>query len=187
MAAQALRAGLSVADIHDACRFDPWFLRELARIVAAEAEVARDGLPQDAVALRRLKALGFSDRQLAVLAGMREDAVAALRARLGVQPVYKRIDTCAAEFASATPYMYSTYEGGFGTPVCEADPTDREKIIILGGGPEPHRPGHRVRLLLRACRLRAEARPGSRPSWSTATRKPSAPTTTPPTGCISSR
>ncbi len=135
MAAQALRAGVSVADIHDACRFDPWFLRELARIVAAEAEVARDGLPRDAVALRRLKALGFSDRQLAVLAGMREDAVAALRARLGVQPVYKRIDTCAAEFTSTTPYMYSTYEGGFGTPVCEADPSEREKIIILGGGP----------------------------------------------------
>ncbi len=135
MAAQAMRAGLGLADIHDACRFDPWFLRELAAIVAAEAEVMRDGLPQEAAGLRRLKALGFSDRRLATLAGVREEAVAALRARLGVQPVYRRIDTCAGEFASATPYMYSTYEGGFGAPSCEADPSDRRKIVILGGGP----------------------------------------------------
>jgi carbamoyl-phosphate synthase large subunit len=135
MAAQALRAGLSVEEIHDACRYDPWFLRELAGIVAAEREIAASGLPQEAVALRRIKALGFSDRQLARLAGMREEAVAALRERLGVRPVYKRIDTCAAEFASTTPYMYSTYEGSYGAPVCEADPSDRRKIVILGGGP----------------------------------------------------
>jgi carbamoyl-phosphate synthase large subunit len=135
MAAQALRAGLTVEDVHDACKYDPWFLRELGRIVAAERVVQRDGLPQDATALRRLKALGFADRQLAQLAGVAETEVYALRGRLGVQPVYKRIDTCAAEFTSATPYMYSTYEGGFGTPVCEAEPTERDKIIILGGGP----------------------------------------------------
>ncbi len=135
MAAQALRAGVSVEDIHDACRFDPWFLRELARIVAAERAVERDGLPREAVALRRLKALGFSDTQLGRLAGSDAAAVAALRGRLDVQPVYKRIDTCAAEFASATPYMYSTYDSGFGVPECEADPTDRRKIVILGGGP----------------------------------------------------
>ena len=135
MAAQALRAGLSVDDIHGLTKFDPWFLRELDRIVQAEQGVAAAGLPQEAGALRRLKALGFSDRQLAALSGTEETVVAALRARLGVQPVYKRIDTCAGEFASATPYMYSTYEGGFGTPMCEAAPTDREKIIILGGGP----------------------------------------------------
>jgi len=135
MAAQALRAGLSVDEVHDACRYDRWFLRELARIVAAEAEVAEHGLPRTATKLRQLKALGFSDRQLARLSGSAEKDVAALRTRLGVLPVYKRIDTCAAEFASATPYMYSTYEGGFGTPVCEADPTDRTKVVILGGGP----------------------------------------------------
>ena len=135
MAAQALRAGLSVADIHELTKFDPWFLRELERIVQAERAVSEAGLPQESGALRRLKALGFSDRQLANLAGIDEVAVAALRARLGVQPVYRRIDTCAAEFASATPYMYSTYEGGFGTPVCESAPTDKEKVIILGGGP----------------------------------------------------
>ncbi|WP_048861647.1 carbamoyl-phosphate synthase large subunit, partial [Acidisphaera rubrifaciens] len=93
------------------------------------------GLPQEATALRRLKALGFADSRLAALSGRTEAEVAALRARLGVVPVYRRIDTCAAEFASATPYMYSTYEGGYGTPVCEADPTDRRKVVILGGGP----------------------------------------------------
>ncbi len=135
MAAQALRAGLSVEDIHAAAKFDPWFLRALERIVAAERVLAADGLPTEAGALRRLKALGFSDGRLADLAGRAEPEVAALRARLGVQPVYKRIDTCAGEFASATPYMYSTYEGGYGTPVCEADPTEARKIVILGGGP----------------------------------------------------
>ena len=135
MAAQALRAGLSVEDIHDACRFDPWFLRELERIVAAERAVAAGGLPADPPGLRRLKAMGFSDHRLAELAGRTEAEVAAARERLGVRPVYKRIDTCAGEFASATPYMYSTYEGGFGQPMCESAPTDRRKIIILGGGP----------------------------------------------------
>jgi carbamoyl-phosphate synthase large subunit len=135
MAGQALRAGLTVADIHELTKFDPWFLRELERIVEAERGVTQSGLPAEAGALRRLKALGFSDRQLASLAGTGEAAVAALRERLGVQAVYKRIDTCAGEFASVTPYMYSTYEGGFGTPSCESAPTAREKIIILGGGP----------------------------------------------------
>ena len=135
MAAQAIRAGLSVEDIHDACKFDPWFIRELARIVDAERAVARDGLPADATAMRALKALGFSDRQLARLTGRTEPEVLAARERLGVHPVYKRIDTCAGEFASSTPYMYSTYEGGFGTPICESDPSDRQKVIILGGGP----------------------------------------------------
>jgi carbamoyl-phosphate synthase large subunit len=135
MAAEALRAGLSVAEIHEATRFDPWFLAELDRVVAAEREIAAQGLPQDAPGLRRLKALGFSDRHLAQLAGLTEAMVASARAKLSVFPAYKRIDTCAGEFASATPYMYSTYEGGFGMPQCEADPSDREKIIILGGGP----------------------------------------------------
>jgi len=135
MAAQALRAGLSVEDIHDASKFDPWFIRELSRIVDAERMVAAAGLPHDAGRLRRLKALGFSDRRLAQLTRRTEPDIAAQRQKLGVYPVYRRIDTCAAEFASTTPYMYSTYEGGFGTPICEADPTDRTKIVILGGGP----------------------------------------------------
>jgi len=135
IAAQALRAGLSIDDIFQACKFDPWFLGELARIVAAETEVTANGLPTEAGAFRRLKALGFSDGRLAELAGVAEAVVRQARESLAVAPVYKRIDTCAAEFNSNTPYMYSTYEGGYGTPVCEADPTDRRKIIILGGGP----------------------------------------------------
>ncbi|WP_198371235.1 carbamoyl-phosphate synthase large subunit [Roseomonas rosulenta] len=135
MAAQAMRAGVSLEEIHEACKFDPWFLREVEKIVAAENEVRTAGLPKTADAMRRLKALGFSDNRLATIAGVKEADVAAARDRLGVQPVYKRIDTCAAEFASETPYMYSTYEGGFGAPACESRPTARRKVIILGGGP----------------------------------------------------
>ena len=135
MAAQALRAGLTVEEIHDAAKFDPWFLRELERIVDAERSIASSGLPSEAGALRRVKALGFSDKRLAELTGKPEAAIAEARIKVGVIPVYRRIDTCAAEFASTTSYMYSTYEGGYGTPVCEANPTAREKIIILGGGP----------------------------------------------------
>jgi carbamoyl-phosphate synthase large subunit len=135
MAAQALRAGLSVEEIHAACKFDPWFLRELENIVIAERTIRAEGLPREAGALRRVKALGFSDTRLAELTGQPETQVAALRTRLGIKPVYKRIDTCAAEFVSGTPYLYSTYEGGYGEPICEAEPTGREKIVILGGGP----------------------------------------------------
>ncbi|NCY24446.1 MAG: carbamoyl-phosphate synthase large subunit, partial [Alphaproteobacteria bacterium] len=135
MAGQALRAGLSVEEISQACRFDPWFLREVEKIIQAEAAIAKAGLPTTAHAMRAIKALGFSDRQLAHITGQKEEAVFAARQNLGVNPVYKRIDTCAAEFASDTPYMYSTYEGGFGSPVCESRPTDAKKVIILGGGP----------------------------------------------------
>jgi carbamoyl-phosphate synthase large subunit len=135
MAAQAMRAGLSTRDIHAATKFDPWFLRELEKIVAAEALTRTTGLPREAGALRRLKAMGFSDKRLAQLTGQKETDIAATREKLGVHPVYRRIDTCAAEFASATAYMYSTYEGGYGTPICESNPTDRDKIVILGGGP----------------------------------------------------
>jgi carbamoyl-phosphate synthase large subunit len=103
--------------------------------VLAERQIVASGLPREAWALRRVKALGFSDSRLAQLTRQREADVAALRDRLGVHPVYKRIDTCAGEFASATPYMYSTFEGSCGEPLCEADPTDRRKVVILGGGP----------------------------------------------------
>ncbi|GIX10128.1 carbamoyl-phosphate synthase large subunit [Elioraea sp.] len=134
--AQAFREGLTVEEIHGATRFDPWFLREIEAVVHAEEMVRAAGLPKDAAGLHRLKAMGFSDRRLAALAGVKEAEVAKLRARLGVHPVYKRIDTCAAEFESLTPYMYSTYEGnGIEPAECEADPTDRTKVVILGGGP----------------------------------------------------
>ncbi|WP_395635833.1 carbamoyl-phosphate synthase large subunit [Sphingorhabdus sp.] len=166
VAAQALREGMSVAEIHAIAKFDPWFLERLEEIIAAENDVKTNGLPNNAEALRRLKAMGFSDKRLAYLAlesvnirpGMEtavrrgsgiamqaaraiagavtEDEVRALRHKLGVRPVFKRIDTCAAEFEAKTPYMYSTYEApSFGTPECESQPTGREKVVILGGGP----------------------------------------------------
>ena len=134
--AQAMRAGMSVEEIHDVCKIDPWFLQRIAEIVALEKKIQRYGLPEDPINLRMLKAAGFSDSRLATLAGVAETEVAAARRALGVAPVYKRIDTCAAEFASPTPYMYSTYETPFaGPPVCEARPTARDKVVILGGGP----------------------------------------------------
>jgi len=134
--AQALRAGLTVSEVHDACRVDPWFLERIAEIVAAEAGLRAHGLPDDGAGLQRLKRLGFSDARLAVLGGVTEAAVAVRRAALGVRPVYKRIDTCAAEFESRTSYMYSVYAGDEpGEAECEADPSDRRKVMILGGGP----------------------------------------------------
>ncbi len=133
--AQAMRLGLGVEEIRAACKFDPWFLREIEKIVAAEEEVRRYGLPEDAQGFSRLKRMGFSDARLAKLADVSEAEAASARRGLGVTPVYKRIDTCAGEFASATPYMYSTHEAGFDEAECGSDPTDREKIIILGGGP----------------------------------------------------
>jgi carbamoyl-phosphate synthase large subunit len=134
--AQALRMGMSIEEIHEVSRIDPWFIERIAEIVALETKARAYGLPDDAGNLRALKAAGFSDVRLAGLTGLTQEDVAAARKRLGVQPVFKRIDTCAAEFASPTAYMYSTYEAPFvGSAACEADPTDREKIVILGGGP----------------------------------------------------
>jgi carbamoyl-phosphate synthase large subunit len=136
--AEALRAGLGIAEVHRACRFDPWFLEQIQDLVRVEAEVRRDGLPDDRAGLLRLKGMGFSDRRLARLAGVAPDTVLERRLRLGVHPVFKRIDTCAAEFAARTPYMYSTYEAGADEDEpaeCEAAPSDRRKAVILGSGP----------------------------------------------------
>jgi carbamoyl-phosphate synthase large subunit len=134
--AQALRLGFDIEQIYDSCKIDPWYIRQLQDIIDCEERVRQHGLPQTAGQLRALKAMGFSDERIAKLAGVEPSEVAALRRKLDVHPVYKRIDTCAAEFASPTAYMYSTYEAGFaGPPVCEARPSDKEKIIILGGGP----------------------------------------------------
>ncbi len=135
MAAQAFRAGLSLEDIQEACHFEPWFLRQLEAIIATEREIEANGLPDDAISLRQIKAQGFSDQQLARLSGKSVKDVVALRTKLNVVPAYRRIDTCAAEFSSDTPYLYSTYEGGFGIPDCESRPTDKKKVVILGGGP----------------------------------------------------
>ena len=160
IAAQALREGFTVAEVCAIAQYDPWFMERLAEIIAAEAEVMEKGLPQDAAGMRRLKAMGFSDKRLAFLAlksanlregtdaiakssgligevvkamtgGVTENDVRAHRHKLGVRPVFKRIDTCAAEFEAKTPYMYSS----FGEPENEAAPSDRKKVVILGGGP----------------------------------------------------
>src|SRR6202789_3291798 len=134
--AQAMRLGWSDEDIFTSCKIDPWFLAQLRAIVDMEAKVKRDGLPAHAFGLRMLKAMGFSDARLAVLTNTSEAELKARRHALGVRPVFKRIDTCAAEFASPTAYMYSTYETPFaGKARCEADASEREKIVILGGGP----------------------------------------------------
>ena len=132
--AQAMRAGFGDEAIHSACRIDPWFLARIREIVEAESRIEADGLPGGRDGLARLKGLGFSDARLAALASRSEAEVAAARRSAGVRPVYKRIDTCAAEFASVTPYMYSCYESG-PDPECEAEPSAREKVVILGGGP----------------------------------------------------
>ena len=164
--AQAFREGLSVDDVQNVTGYDPWFLRQIEAIIEAETQVSTDGLPNDALGLRRLKSMGFSDKRLATLAvrsvgvaggmaetqakrsGLLHDALQAmagatseaevreLRMKLGVLPVFKRIDSCAAEFEAITPYMYSTYEApSFGEAECEAEPSERKKIVILGGGP----------------------------------------------------
>jgi carbamoyl-phosphate synthase large subunit len=166
VAAQCLREGMTVAEVHAVAKYDPWFLERIKEIIDAETAIKSDGLPQDAGGLRRLKSMGFSDKRLAFLAlesanlrpgmgtsvrhgsglianavramtgAITEEEVRDLRHKLGVRPVFKRIDTCAAEFEAKTPYMYSTYEAPiFGAPECEAMPSDREKIVILGGGP----------------------------------------------------
>jgi carbamoyl-phosphate synthase large subunit len=134
--AQAMRLGFPDSEIYEYCRIDPWFLGEIRALIELEGEIKAKGLPKTAGAFRRLKANGFSDARLAALAGASETEVAKRRRGLGVRPVYKRIDTCAAEFASPTAYMYSTYETPFaGAPADEARPSDRTKIAILGGGP----------------------------------------------------
>jgi len=136
MVAQAIRMGTSLEDVHAMCRIDPWFLEQIAGILAMETRIREHGLPQDAANLRMLKGMGFSDDRLASLTGSEADAVQKLRQKLNVHPVYKRIDTSAAEFASPTAYMYSTYEVPFaGEPRSEAQVSDRKKVVILGGGP----------------------------------------------------
>jgi carbamoyl-phosphate synthase large subunit len=136
MVGQALRLGLSVEEVHEGCRIDPWFLEQLAEIIATEERVREHGLPQDAQNLRMLKGMGFSDARLASLAKVEASEVTKLRDKLDVHPVFKRIDTCAAEFASPTAYMYSTYEVPFaGALASEAQVSDRRKVVILGGGP----------------------------------------------------
>ncbi|HTC25790.1 carbamoyl-phosphate synthase large subunit [Dyella sp.] len=129
--ADAFRAGLTLEEVHELSRVDPWFLAAFEDIVLTEKEVQEQGLSAlDASRMRELKRLGFSDARIAELTSTNEAAIRHLRRTLGVRPVYKRVDSCAAEFATHTAYMYSTYE-----EECEANPTNRDKIIVLGGGP----------------------------------------------------
>ena len=128
--AQAFRMGATVDQIFASCKYEPWFLRQIEEIVQTEEKIRERGLPRDAVNLKKLKAMGFSDERLGELVKLSEDKVRKHRHKLAVRPVFKRIDTCAAEFASPTAYMYSTYDAED-----EAKPSDRQKIIILGGGP----------------------------------------------------
>ena len=135
--AQAFRHGLTVEEVNAACSYEPWFLRQIADIVREEGHLKVKGLPEATQEFRRLKGMGFSDARLAQLTDQTEKQVRDARRALNVRPVFKRIDTCAAEFASATAYMYSTYESGAlgQVPACEAAPSDRKKAVILGGGP----------------------------------------------------
>ncbi|MDD4617011.1 MAG: carbamoyl-phosphate synthase large subunit [Alphaproteobacteria bacterium] len=134
--AEALRRGMSPEQVSQASKFDIWFIDRIAAILAVEKDVRQKGLPSDSEGWAALKRMGFSDARLAQLAGAKEAAVASARRKVGVVPAFKRIDTCAAEFASHTPYLYSTYESnGLEPSKCEADPSSRKKIVILGGGP----------------------------------------------------
>jgi carbamoyl-phosphate synthase large subunit len=128
--AQAFRMGATVEQVFASCKYEPWFLRQIEEIVRTEEKIRERGLPKDATNLKKLKAMGFSDKRLGELVRLSEDKVRSYRHKLAVRPVFKRIDTCAAEFASPTAYMYSTYDAED-----EAHPSDRQKIIILGGGP----------------------------------------------------
>ena len=134
--AHSMRYGFSDDEINDITRFDPWFLARIREIIEAETIVKANGLPEDELGIRRLKMMGFTDGRLAILTGRSETDIRNARQNLGVVAVFKRIDTCAAEFEAQTPYMYSTYEApAMGTIECEARPTDRKKVVILGGGP----------------------------------------------------
>ena len=132
--ADAFRIGMSLQEIFEETAIDPWFLAQIEELVTIEAQAAARTLDSLTVAeLRYLKQKGFSDRRLAKLMGTNQHAVRELRHALGVRPVYKRVDTCAAEFATQTAYLYSCYEAADGE--CEAEPTNRKKIMVLGGGP----------------------------------------------------
>jgi carbamoyl-phosphate synthase large subunit len=134
--AQAMRYGLTNDEIHNVTAFDPWFLDRIREIVEAEETIRANGLPNDAGGMRHVKMMGFTDARLAKLTGFSETDVRRARRNLGVNAVFKRIDTCAAEFEAQTPYMYSTYEMPMmGEVECEARPSDRKKVVILGGGP----------------------------------------------------
>lgn len=134
--AHSMRFGFSDEEIFEITKFDPWFLARIREIIAIEQQLRLSGLPTDAAPMRRLKMYGFTDARLAELTDGKERDIRIARTKMGVVAVFKRIDTCAAEFEAQTPYMYSTYEAdAMGEVECEARPSDRKKVVILGGGP----------------------------------------------------
>ncbi len=127
---------MSVADVHSICKYDEWFLERIKHIVDTEAALIKSGLPHEDGDWLRLKKMGFSDARIGTLTNTKEEKIRKLRHASDIRPVFKRVDTSAAEIPSATPYMYSCYEGdGLNPPESECAPTNRNKIIILGGGP----------------------------------------------------
>ncbi|HEY8189570.1 MAG TPA: carbamoyl-phosphate synthase large subunit, partial [Micavibrio sp.] len=134
--AQAFRHGLCVDDVYALCKYDRWFLERIKHIVDTESRIIETGLPSEDGEWLRLKKMGFSDARLAALTGHQEDKARRLRQSRDIRPVFKRVDTCAAEIPSTTPYMYSCYEGdGINPAESECQPTNKNKVIILGGGP----------------------------------------------------
>jgi carbamoyl-phosphate synthase large subunit len=134
--AQAFRHGFSVNDVHAITKYDPWFLERIHHIVMTETDIKSSGLPTSAEGWIALKKMGFADARLASLLNVSEQSVRRARHKYNIRPVYKRVDSCAGEIPSATPYMYSCYEGdGINEPQCEMNPTDKKKVIVLGGGP----------------------------------------------------
>ncbi len=136
LVAEAFRKKISIKRVHQLCKIDPWFLEQIKEIVDEEKKLQKKGLPKDYNEFNRIKSIGFSDKKLSEVTKISEDIVRKKRTALKVLPVYKKVDTCAAEFRSFTPYMYSTYQRNYTlNSECEADPSSRKKIIILGGGP----------------------------------------------------
>ena len=133
---QAIRQGMNLEEIHNITKFDMWYLKQIRNLIYTEEKIKKYGLPEDKIDLLEIKKQGFSDARIAQLAEEKTNKVTKLREKLGVLPVYKRVDTCAAEFESVTPYMYSCYEGdGINKAECESFPSHKKKVIILGGGP----------------------------------------------------
>ncbi len=134
--AQAMRFGMSIDDIYDITKYDRWYLERIKGLVDTEAGIIENGLPTNAEDWAAIKRLGFSDERLATLVGISEDKVRKDRHKYNIRPAYKRVDTCSAELPSLTPYMYSTYEGdGLNEPISEIERCEKEKVVILGGGP----------------------------------------------------
>ena len=132
---EALRKKISIKKINKLSKIDPWFLNQIKDIIESEVRIKKKGLPKTYNEFNYIKSIGFSDKKLSELTNISENIIRKKRSALKIFPVYKKVDTCASEFRSFTPYMYSTYQRNFSQHTeCESDPSGRKKIIILGGG-----------------------------------------------------